>query len=225
MKIRDLTINGDLGDPGTVLAVDGPGAIELDDVTILGGIYALNSNAPVTANNVTIDGAVYAGASLTINGGVIKNADTGVTTTSSISLTNVMMYNFTTIAVDLSHGTGTLSFVTIADSGTGGGSGATAVTCNTGANSIEYSIVWTPGESDRPEIFGCNVVQSIVGPIAIAGATNVDPQFVNPAGSDYHIGSGSPAIDQINSGPAYDFEGDTRPQLVRWDIGADEYKP
>ena len=49
--------------------------------------------------------------------------------------------------------------------------------------------------------------------------------FANPLQSDYHLAAGSPAIDQLGSGPADDFEGDKRPQGSGYDIGADEYKP
>ena len=56
-----------------------------------------------------------------------------------------------------------------------------------------------------------------------------DPLFVNyqPDGSgDYHLQAGSPAIDAGTSqgpAPAYDFDGEPRPQGITWDIGAYEY--
>jgi hypothetical protein len=62
----------------------------------------------------------------------------------------------------------------------------------------------------------------IVGPYAVAGSSNADPRFVDEANGNYHLGAGSPARDAVDSGPATDFEGDTRPQGPRFDIGADE---
>ncbi len=50
--------------------------------------------------------------------------------------------------------------------------------------------------------------------------------FVNPAGSDYHLAAGSPAIDVGTSAnaPAVDIEGSPRPSGAGWDIGAYEYQ-
>jgi PKD repeat protein len=53
-----------------------------------------------------------------------------------------------------------------------------------------------------------------------------DPRFINPALSDYHIVSGSAAIDSgIDAGVLVDFDGDPRPMLGSFDIGADELPP
>ena len=69
---------------------------------------------------------------------------------------------------------------------------------------------------------GATLVSTIVGPTGVAGASNSDPQFVDRAGHDYHIAPTSPAKDAVDSGPAFDFEGDPRPRGARFDIGADE---
>jgi len=51
-----------------------------------------------------------------------------------------------------------------------------------------------------------------------------DPAFVNPAGSDYHIGATSEAIDAgINAGVVLDMDGQVRPWGNGFDIGADEF--
>jgi hypothetical protein len=51
---------------------------------------------------------------------------------------------------------------------------------------------------------------------------NVDPLFVNRTAHNYHIQSTSPARDVVDTGPPDDYEGDKRPQGMKFDIGADE---
>ena len=60
----------------------------------------------------------------------------------------------------------------------------------------------------------------------ITGTVNVrgDPKFVDPANGDYHIGSGSAAINAgVEAGLATDIDGDPRPTGTAPDIGADEF--
>jgi hypothetical protein len=62
----------------------------------------------------------------------------------------------------------------------------------------------------------------------ITGSLNYwgDPDFVDPGAHDYHIGSGSAAIDQgLYAGIEEDMDGETRPSGAGYDIGADEYVP
>lgn len=55
---------------------------------------------------------------------------------------------------------------------------------------------------------------------------NVDPLLADPAGDDYHILAGSPAIDAgLNVGVTSDLEGVRRPQGGGYDIGAYEFTP
>ncbi len=50
-----------------------------------------------------------------------------------------------------------------------------------------------------------------------------DPRFVNPAGGDYHIGSGSAALDNgIVTDVTDDVDGQARPHYGGYDLGADE---
>jgi len=52
-----------------------------------------------------------------------------------------------------------------------------------------------------------------------------DPQFADPAGGDFHLRAGSPAINSgTDAGQIVDFEGDPRPTGVTFDIGYDEYR-
>ena len=60
----------------------------------------------------------------------------------------------------------------------------------------------------------------------VTSSTNVlgDPAFVDPDNGDYHIGSGSAAIDLgVNAGIDVDIDGQGRPAGGGYDIGADEY--
>ena len=58
------------------------------------------------------------------------------------------------------------------------------------------------------------------------GTVNVygDPKFMDPANDNYHLLSGSAAIDAgIDAGVRTDIDGDARPQGLGFDPGADEY--
>jgi hypothetical protein len=102
----------------------------------------------------------------------------------------------------------------------------TAVKCPTGLGlTVASTIIWTPQTSGFVGIdSGCALSTVIAGPIAVAGAMNVDPTFVDETHRDYHLAAGSPARDVLDTGPMTDFEGDTRPQGPKFDIGADEAK-
>jgi hypothetical protein len=54
---------------------------------------------------------------------------------------------------------------------------------------------------------------------------DLDPMFVNASNDNFHLASGSPAIDKGTSigAPGVDFEGGSRPFGAGVDIGADEY--
>ena len=72
-----------------------------------------------------------------------------------------------------------------------------------------------------------NVADWINDDTLITGTVNVrgDPAFVDPDGSDYHIGPGSAAIDAgVDAGVTTDVDGDARPAPAgtRPDLGADE---
>lgn len=63
----------------------------------------------------------------------------------------------------------------------------------------------------------------------ITGASNNitgDPRFANPALDNYHLITGSAAIDAgTNAGITFDFDGDSRSQDAGYDIGYDEFAP
>jgi hypothetical protein len=108
----------------------------------------------------------------------------------------------------------------LAGSGTG-----SVVTCGSYDGvppSISFDDVWNGGTG--PLYSGACSDQTVVDNIS------VDPQFIDPAGGDYHLRPGSPAVDRgTNDGaPAVDIDGDQRPfdgngdGIPVTDIGADE---
>ena len=75
----------------------------------------------------------------------------------------------------------------------------------------------------------CSASYSDVGPDASPGVSNInmDPLFVNLLQNDFHLMNTSPAKDLADplATLANDIDGDTRPQGVERDMGADEVKP
>ena len=102
-----------------------------------------------------------------------------------------------------------------------------------GGSCIDSTVIYNPGgPSDTVTGTACNATYSIVFPqtTALSGANNklgVDPLLADPSSGDYHLQLASPAIDAANPGAAAtpDFDGTSRPQGTRSDMGAFEFKP
>jgi hypothetical protein len=192
--------------------------------------YAITAIGSVTIRDAFIEGTALSGYSIYVQNGelVIERATLVGNTNgimgwdgSHVSISNVLVYGTTDVALHLQRATGSVAFSTIVDTGSSS-SGASGILCPDSVGlPVRSSIIWTPGA--RPATSGaCMFSATIAGPVGVAGAMNIDPRFVDPAARDYHLSTISPARDAVDVGPATDFEGDARPSGPRFDLGADE---
>ncbi|HEY1558929.1 MAG TPA: right-handed parallel beta-helix repeat-containing protein [Kofleriaceae bacterium] len=180
----------------------------------------------VTITNTNVGDAIDVGlgSHLSLDRGVINAGQNGglvATNGGVVAITNLLVFGTIGPGIDLAAATGSVAFTTVADTGLGG-STPRAFDCSAGL-SVTSSIIWTP--LGPPIGGGCSLNSDIAGPTPVLGTTNQDPMFVDEAHRNYHISASSPAKDQVDTGPANDFEGDPRPQGARYDIGADEAPP
>lgn len=230
LTIRDLTFSG----TGTTTA-----ALSVGRRTVLESVRFFSTSpllvkAPVIAKDLVISNAQRAEAillddidsELTIDGGSITGGTVGIRSTvagNKVHLTNLLISGTSGRALELGPAIGELEFSTIADAGAESTAAPCAVACNANLHVTSSIIVQeTCGGAVRDAAGACTFATSIVSNRPAPGVTNVDPQFVNRAGGDYHLLGTSPAKDAVDSGPGTDFEGDARPQGARFDIGADE---
>ena len=172
-------------------------------------------------------GIVNSGA-LVVDRARVHGGATGLTSTAgTIDLRNTMIFNTTQIGVDLQNTGGVIEFSTIARTGLSTAEGETfGVRCGNTVT-VRSSIVWTfftVNATAHVPITQCPTIEggSIIGPMAVGGATNTNPSFLNEASFDFHINGNSPAHDAATQGPTSDFEGDPRPRGLAFDVGADE---
>lgn len=222
--LRDVEL---VNEAGTVLHVAAQAVVER--VRVRGGVTgAVDVQGAATLRDVEIQspgcGIRIFGGSLTIDRATIRGGTSGICSLTSnvVDITNLLVSGTSEIGADLTGSAGTVSFMTIVDTGTSAPTGAAALKCTSSLN-VRASILWTPGALLRPTFEGaCGVTTSIIGPTGVVGSMNVDPLFVNRDAGNYHLSGGSPARDLVDTGPTMDFERDSRPRGARFDIGADE---
>lgn len=91
---------------------------------------------------------------------------------------------------------------------------------------VVNTIIYNNG---KPALGSCQVSggtfkTNITDMVVSEGGFVQDPKFVNPT-CDFHLQTGSPAIDKAAPLVAYDLEGSARPQREGWDIGCYELPP
>jgi hypothetical protein len=179
----------------------------IQDLKLEGCTYGISVSGALTLDRATISGGTTA---------ITDNGSPG----STVVISNLLAHSTSDRAIDLFYTGGTISFTTVADAGATVTSGASSVRCGNGL-ALRSSIVWSAGSALAP-IENCGVTSTLAGPVAVPGAMNSNPAFVDYANRDYHLSPSSPARDAVDLGPALDFEGEARPQGARFDIGADE---
>jgi hypothetical protein len=95
---------------------------------------------------------------------------------------------------------------------------------------FENNIIFSSNASSSVDGTDCMLNNNILYPFNAAAGSNIvaDPRFVNAGMHDLHVQPGSPAIDTAMPNiipPSADFDGTSRPQGPRSDIGALEYRP
>lgn len=210
-------------------------------------------NNTMRRNRVTNDyGALYlAGSDLDLTGNVItgnsadRTSGAGLLYVSPFTVTNNIVADNVSrhgtrprVAVLLRGGTGHFLHNTIAGNDSAYGieaaSGTIVSLTNTilVSHTVGISVTHDSAASLEGTLWGSGPWANAVdwgGPGSIVTGTFsvwAGPHFVDPDGSDYHIGPGSAAIDTgVDAGVAYDIDGDLRPQGDGYDIGADEAGP
>lgn len=115
---------------------------------------------------------------------------------------------------------------TLAHNDSGGTTTGNAIGMSGATLSLSNSIIWGHASSinDPGQTVTCSNIQ---GGYAGTGNLNVDPLFLDAAGANFHLQSGSPVLDRCASGQALDFDNESRPVIyirpaTPYDMGADE---
>lgn len=178
----------------------------LDNIGLGGAIY-LNESLMTMSQTYLHDNVAYYGGAI---------FQTGTSSASTIS-NSLIHHNTVTLALGAgirrSGGSFTLSHVTITDNSGGSGFSGEATSAS---NSIAWENLY-PGFSTAPMSYACNIDNG-----AHAGPS-MDPLFVNPGvGRNYHLQSGSPAVDACLTGAPVDLENYARPIGAGYNMGAFE---
>jgi hypothetical protein len=176
-----------------------------------------SGNVTLTADRLHFHGdpgfllhVVVSGANdnLRFTNSLIENASFDVTTTDTSEPGSSLVLSFTTLALtddSLACDQSIPNFSLVADN----------------------AIVAGLGSSDAIRGATCTLTNTIAFPQAVQppGGIVLDPMFSNAATRDFHLRSGSPAIDAATATGTTDLDGTSRPQGPKSDLGAYELKP
>ncbi len=201
------------------------------DQLLFQGNIVLNAGGAIHATVLTLTRSSFLSNTVTGNGGgggVIAHGNfTGV---NLVFVGNSATYG---AALRVVNGPATLWHATIAQPAQGSGP---AISINSGGTlELKNSILtnYNPGIylagtlNEDYNMFYNNFVDIVldVGYVYNPGGhstATVNPQFISPAGGDYHLLASSPAINMgVNLGVVVDREG--LPRLNRWDVGAYQF--
>ena len=182
-----------------------------------------------TASPITITAGLFAG-NVAADDGALDAQGGGAVVVNSLFVNNTATATQQTVAGAMlmsTNGPTTLLHNTLVDTS---GHSQIAIINHGGQISVADNIVVGYGVAisgsfffEDYNLFFDNLILTVTGH-SLGHSLVANPQFVDPAGGNYHLSTASPARDAgVNAGLTTDFDGDPRPIGAGLDIGFDEF--